>query len=809
MTNIVPYSFDEIQEIMRQEAIDSQLVSDAEYEGSNIAQMIRVMSYAAQSCNISATYGVNEMLLTQTTEYNNVLKLARQLGYIPKQKVSYRYLLNLRPNDEGSYKIPKYSKFSSGDYTYYYFGTEISRVFQYYITVDFDSDVTILPTIERGDEVIMKNFNKATILEILDNPDNSSSNMTKILKLDFTGTIIDSDVGIELKVCSPNGTLKKEGILNALEDSRFEEIEIKEGILYKHYDEDENVEGQKDLFRIIDSTMPDDSTKPLNYLDFNYYNIEEDGIELWVTHFDDSGQLKIKEPWEKRDYFIVDKDIFEERATYLPLTDIDLDTLRIYFEIADTGTTPKLYSKIYVNLLETHGAEGKAITPFELETLDDNIWNIEDPDNLVIQTVGKDIESIESVRTNAPTFHNTANRAVTRLDYISICDRDNGISRTQCWGGETDLPIQHLGHIFFSFLPSYRPQDFLYDSTSTKFVLNKQINDDSKFNLREDEIRAVTIQNNSNVDVSTLGIFDTLESYKIITMALHHRWNYFLDIDLVVDIRKYYVTQSVDAVNIALHKEIVNYFHEVVEVYDYDFFRSNIVRIIDEQLGITTGLELSMSTKIDLYPEHLEKVFEGSNVFKNDIWFGFPFDGVLDEYEHLDPTILKLIDTPDFLLDRDGIAGNELYIRRYRDTGHAFTRPDGTVTTGIFLGDDEILELDICYGSDKGTALDLFDPLSTIPNDPVVGRFFINNKDKTLLVRIYSNNTELAVPSTCYSTTDLDKYSNSIINTEYYNLFNSSTLVERDPLRINITYPFNDINFHKNTIPRLTSIQFK
>jgi hypothetical protein len=619
MTNLVPYSFDEIQDIMRQEAIDSGLVSDTEYEGSNIAQMIRVMSYAAQSCNINATYGVNEMLLTQTTEYNNALKLARQLGYIPKQMISYRYLIKIRPNMEGTYKIPKYAEFQSGDYSYYYFGTEIERVFQYYAVVSFNTDVTLV-TINPGDKIILSNMKEAVITEILPDPDNNIER--RLLKLEFSGNIDEADNTSDFKICTTQGSLIIEGLVVDINDTRYEELEIKEGILHKHYDENENIEGEKDLFKVIDKTMKDDPSTPLNYLDYNYYNIEEDGIDMWVTHFDNTGQLRIKEPWNKRDYFIVDKDIFEENSTFLPLVDIDLGTLRLYFTIADTGVTPKLYSKVYVNLLETHGEDGKANTPFEFITLKKDEWYVDNPNELIIQTYGKNIEGIEEVRVNAPTFHNTGNRAVTRKDYISICNRENSIDATQVWGGETNYPNQNLGHVFFSFLPSYRPQDFVHDTAKTLFKLNKVQHSDSKFNLKEDEIRAVTIQNNSNIDDSTLGIFDILDSYKIITLSHHHRWNYFVDMDLVVDIRKYYITQSVASVNYAIHKEIVNYFHEVVENYDYDFFRSNIVRIIDEQLGITSGIDLHLTTTIPLYEEHLERVFEGTHIKKNDIWFG-------------------------------------------------------------------------------------------------------------------------------------------------------------------------------------------
>ena len=801
MTNIVPYSFDEIQETLRQESIDSGLVSDAEYEGSNIAQMIRVMSYAVQSCNINTTYGVNEMLLTQSTEYNNVLKLARQLGYIPKQQISYRYLINLRPYKEGVYNIPKYAEFRSGDYTYYYLGTEIDRYFQYYVICNFNTDVNLV-TINPGDELILKNMHKGTITSVEQDPDSSSS-PKRLIKLEFSGTILEEDNGSDFKICTPNSDLVIEGTLTSINDTRHEELEVKEGILYKHYDENTNIEGKKDLFNIV---KEDVNGEPVNYIDYNYYNIEDDGIELWVTHFDDVGQLKIKEQWKKRDYFIVDKDIFEERNTFLPLVDIDLNTLRVYFTIADTGFTPKVYSKVYVNLLETHGKDGAAIQPFEFVTLDDDYWVIEDPDNLIIHTRGESVESIEEVRVNAPTFHNTGNRAVTRLDYISICNRETSIDKSQVWGGETDIPNQHLGHIFFSFLPSYRPQDFLVDNTNSYYQLNKIQHTDKEFNLKSDEIRAVEVGYNSNIDTSTLGIFDTLESYKIITMALHHRWNYFVDIDLEVDIRKYYISQSVAAVNNNIKNKIVEYFNNSVESYDYDFFRSNIVRIIDTELGVTTGLELNMKTTIPLYTEHLERVFEGSNIYKNDIWFGYPYDGVLDKYQYFDNDIIPKIETENFL--RDNLS-NELYVRHIYDASNNLGTSTGV--SGIRLEDDTILEIDICYGLNKLIPKDISGTDPDLNNDPIIGKVYINNKDKTLLYRLFVRDSDASLsvtPTECYEYSDIQQYDQFILTTDDYKLIDPVTFIERNELRINISYPFNDINFHKNTVPRLNSIKF-
>lgn len=808
MTQLVPYSFDEIQEVLKSEAVSSGLVSDSSYEGSNIAQLIRIMAYAVQSCNINTTYGVNEMLLTQTTEYNNALKLARQLGYVPKQKVSYRYNITLRPNTEGRYKIPKYTEFKSGNYSYYYFGADVERVFEYYIEATFtnppntsDGTITGGVTVRTGSEIVLSNNKTGKVLAILPSTDNATNK--RLVKLEFNSDINEKDVNQEFIICDDNGTITN-GVIQTVHDTRYENLEVKEGIFYRGYDEESYPGGKKDLFHVITDTIIEDGVdtgEPLNYIDLNYYDIEEDGVELAVTHFNEAGQLKIKEKYHKRDYFIVDKDIFEEQNTFLPLINIDLKTLRIYFKIADTGVTPKLYSKVYINILKTNGSKGRAIKPFEFVTLSDEIWTFKDPENLQLITTGKDKENIDKIKENAPTFHNTGNRAVTRNDYISICNRDNGIEQTQVWGGEDDLPKVHLGHIFFSFLPSTRPKEFLSDLSNSVYTLKRTKVNDSEFNLKDDEIWGVNIQSNSYVDESNVGIFDTLQSYKIITMDLHHVWNMYLDIDLGVDVRRYYVTQSSSSLNETLFLEIKNYFQTIVETYDYDFFRSNIVRIIDETLGITSGIELKMQTSISLFPKHLKKVIELQNAYDIDIWFGYPYDGVIDEYGGLEydsntntNPLLPIIDTPNFLRDN-----KELYIRRVKNITN--------INEGFKINKNGITEIDICLGENKN--INVFNQFIPTPSiDDVVGTLYINDKDKTFLIKLRVKDSTLPIiqEMNC-ELFDTSKYDNTIITNKDFELV-SDTGISREPLKIIVNYPYNDINFHRNTIPRLNTVRF-
>ena len=108
----VPYNYDEILQILKDTAISSGLATDTDYEGSNISEIARVLAYAVQSANVNLTKAVNESLLTKTSDYTIAYKLARQIGYIPKSKISYQYNLTLSPYMKGFFRVPQYSEFN-------------------------------------------------------------------------------------------------------------------------------------------------------------------------------------------------------------------------------------------------------------------------------------------------------------------------------------------------------------------------------------------------------------------------------------------------------------------------------------------------------------------------------------------------------------------------------------------------------------------------------------------------------------------------------------------------------------------------
>ena len=69
---------------------------------------------------------------------------------------------------------------------------------------------------------------------------------------------------------------------------------------------------------------------------------------------------------------------------------------------------------------------------------------------------GSDIESIESIKQNAPKLYASQNRLITSTDYESIIKKEYPyIDSVICWGGEEETP-QQLGTIFLGIKPKSR-----------------------------------------------------------------------------------------------------------------------------------------------------------------------------------------------------------------------------------------------------------------------------------------------------------------------------------------------------------------
>ena len=128
MKKFIPYTLNEIKDSIRKRLIENNILKEEDLQiGSNAGQIIDIMSYVGAIINANTTYGVNEMILTQATKRQNILNIARQLGYEPHRKYSFIYSIKLQVKESDIVKIPSFSRFQSGNKYYYYMGPSIEK----------------------------------------------------------------------------------------------------------------------------------------------------------------------------------------------------------------------------------------------------------------------------------------------------------------------------------------------------------------------------------------------------------------------------------------------------------------------------------------------------------------------------------------------------------------------------------------------------------------------------------------------------------------------------------------------------------
>lgn len=397
-------------------------------------------------------------------------------------------------------------------------------------------------------------------------------------------------------------------------------IEVKEGELTRSFDNPE-------LSITIENFIENGIERPQYYVDIPFTNVEDDGIEAILTYYDENGILFNKEQWTKIKTFTVDSDTILNKQFYR-LNNIDYNTPRIFFKLPNTGDDLRLGTKIEMNVLKSSGSSG-AITDTPTCDLGCEV------SNYILRVQGTEEETNESIKVNAPLFWNSANRAVTKSDYRSICERLTLINRMQIWDGNKETP-KIPGKIWFSFLPETYTRKFLRNAFKTIFELDL-LSDETNWFLEPFEIQSV---------------FEYLDVYKIPTLELIHRQPTFLDFEFNIEILKYDITLSESDQNELIFDIIDNFFSNStnkVEDFETEFFKSNLIKRIDTQVTDITGLNLSMRTFITLYNRNIiNEVDLGSKRFS--FALGLPYENYYVEVSgDLIVSIMPNIDTTEFI----------------------------------------------------------------------------------------------------------------------------------------------------------------
>lgn len=417
------------------------------------------------------------------------------------------------------------------------------------------------------------------------------------------------------------------------DSSIYKTIEVVEGNLYLF-------ENNTDTLSLIINNVYDsenDVWGTQHYVDIPFTNVEENGIEVFLTYYDENASFFEQEQWTRTKQFMIDKDTVLERE-FIRLDLIDYKTPRIYFKLGDVGYELRTGTIIQMNILVSSGVNGEMLELPVPSTLDATAIEY----TLKIQ--GADEESLASIKQNAPLYNNTANRVITKPDYIAFSNRHAAVKNTEVWDGHDEYPHQP-GHIWFSFVPSTNIRSIIDETESSigagdglglEFKLQNLSNLSNWF-IEESEIR------NSNYD----GVWDVLDNYKVPTLEFHHRNPIYIDFEYEIKIAKYVVKTSEADINKRVFSVINNYFRdeindsdnpdidtETVETFSYEYFQSNLVKRIDSELTDLVGFDIYLNTSINLNEKHIleEKFNETTSSYYKEIRFhlGTPFEELFD-----------------------------------------------------------------------------------------------------------------------------------------------------------------------------------
>ena len=411
LTQTVPYDFDELFEEARKILYESGFdVSD----GSNTTQLASLMAYFINALNVNTSANINETLLPYATIRRNVLQDARVLGYESRHITSYQYRITMK--------------------------------------------------LEIPDAVIEEFNNLSNDKKLQFTTINNETNSIKPFKIYhfnrydyFTAGsksyyYFGEPIAISVYYDIENSCL-------ALSQDTLD-LTFKEGELITYEDDVASLE------QTIGSVTVNGTNIVRNYIDIPYTNVEENGIECFVTYFDDSGHLQqCVEFYRSNDTFLETETLLDGtyKHKFLRQDDLDMETPRIYFKYAGCGEGVPYGSLVQLNILISSGLNGS----FDGEVSSVNFSGIEledfiSVDNVELISNATNPESLQSIKDNAPRVYNSAHRLVSVIDYESACKRNEHVKDASVWGGDEEFP-KSPGHIWFSFFPEKSDKRILVD----------------------------------------------------------------------------------------------------------------------------------------------------------------------------------------------------------------------------------------------------------------------------------------------------------------------------------------------------------
>jgi len=541
-------------------------------------------------------------------------------------------------------------------------------------------------------------------------------------------------------------------------------IDVKEGTLYKFDD-------YADTLRVITGTVKDeyDEDVPQYYIDIPYVDVEENGIEVFLTYYDADANLNYRETWYRSEQFMVDADTVLNKR-YIRMDNVEFKTPRIYFKYAGIGQGVRQESIVEMNILTTSGKDGGLTSDFSDQTNAKSIFSHSfdffEITNIDLINEGSEEEDIVSIQRNAPMFYNSANRAITKQDYVAFCNRHQAVKYSEVWGGEDEYP-KTPGHIWFSFFPYTYTREFNKNATVTLIELASPNNTDNWF-VEDEEIFNPDYDEDKQMVESNAGVWNVLDYYKIPTMVFHNRHPIYLDFFYDINILVYNIKTSKGDINNEVFDVINSYFlgttqYDSLETFGVEYFHSNLEKRIDSELSDVTGFNNEVQTKLLLTNKNIS--YENENKKDTDIFIPLakPYEKMYDENGVLQIKYMPNIDGT-FIDDEISVDWS-------------------SIENVEKLADERVLSVPIYYGEN------------------ICGEYYIFNEiNEDIMVRLFINN-DIEVNEE----TRLDEYANTPLNIGMFQNSEGESISQY----LNLTYRSPNFKVIKNVLPRLRQITFE
>ena len=288
------------------------------------------------------------------------------------------------------------------------------------------------------------------------------------------------------------------------------------------------------------------------------------------------------------------------------------------------GIRPETGNVIRVEYISTNGPEANGAKVFTVNEFGDTGYVI-DVTTVSNSAGGSDIESIQSIKLNAPIAYSAQNRLVTADDYTGLILSNYGayVDDVATWGGNDNVPPQY-GKVFVSL----------------NFA--DGLNEGSK-SMVEDMIRS---QLTSNLSIMS-----------ITTEFVEPRYTY-LELQTFFNIDPVKNTTTPEALETQVNELIQNYMSVNLDKFDSVFRRSNLLTEIDNYSNaiLNSRIEITVQQVIDITTlvEELEDEQAAA---------GIPFDTYIEQDYTLNfPVIISAPDNDEHTVTSSTFKSNGLNV---------------------------------------------------------------------------------------------------------------------------------------------------